>query len=758
MTVAMKSNMSKPEWYSKVIHLVVTLALIMSLGLVMTPMAKVYAATQTEEFTESGTFIVPETVTEITVKTRGGGGAGGGSTNAGWARVRGGAGGGGGAYADSTLTVEPEQELQIVVGTGGAGVSGADGNAGSPSFVGPDTNPDNAFVRAAGGSGGTGNTAGGSPAGAAGGTAEDSVGQNRTSGGDGGDGATGWIWSTISSGAGGDGASGGGSGGTAVTYGTSNGNPGNVPGGGGGGARTSQDGGAQAGGDGAAGKIVISWVTHDLTISSMDGGSVITPGEGTFTYGEEAIVDLVAEVEDSYRFVEWTGDVGTIDDVYAASTTVTMNGDYSITANFMALYDLTISSTEGGLVTTPGEGLFTYDEGTVVDLIAEAEEGYQFVEWTGDVGSIADVYAAATTITINSNSSITAEFVRQYDLTISSTAGGLVTDPGEGVFTYDEGAVVDLVAEAEEGYQFVGWTGDVGTVVDVYAASTTITMNGDYSITANFEEIPLVQYDLTISSTAGGSVTTPGEGVFTYGEVSVVGLAAEAEEEYQFVEWTGDVGSVVDIYAASTTITMNGDYSITANFEAVPLSVTTNAATDITAYSSTLNMDYTVGVFSPVEVRFAYRKSAGSFWSHTDWVSKSRSGTHVETLTGLSPNTEYDFAAQLKHNDIEIEVEGTTLQFTTDVRSTPPPTGGCFIATAAYGTSTIEQIDVLREFRDSVLLESTAGSVFVSLYYQLSPPVADFIAGNELLRTLVRKLLIDPIVCVVESTGNIWRN
>ena len=754
MTVEMKSNMSKPEWYSRVIHLIVALALIVSLGLVMTPLATVGAATQNEEFTESGTFVVPETVTQITVQAWGGGAAGGGSTNAGFFRARGGAGGGGGAYADSILTVEPGQELQVVVGAGGTGVSGADGNAGSPSFVGPDSNPDNAFVRAATGSGGTGNTAGGSPAGGAGGTVEDSIGQNRISGGDGGDGATGWIWSTLRSGAGGDGANGGGSGGAALTSGTSNGNPGDMPGGGGGGARTSQDEGAQAGGAGAAGKIIISWVTHDLTISSMDGGSVTTPGEGIFTYGKEAVVDLVAEAEEGYRFVEWTGDVGTIDDVYAVSTTITMNDDYSITAEFIRQFDLTTSSTAGGSVTTPGEALFTYDDGTVIDLVAEAEEGYQFVEWTGDVGSIADVYASATTVTMNGDYSITAEFVREYHLTISSTAGGLVTTPGEGLFIYNDLTVVNLVAEAEEGCQFVGWTGDVGTIEDAYAATTSITMNGDYSITANF----MVIYDLTVSSTEGGSVTTPGEGVFTYGEISVVGLSAEAEEEYRFVEWTGDVGTIADVYAVTTTVTMNGDYSITADFEAVPLSVTTKAATDITAYSSTLNMDYTVGDFSPVEVRFAYKKSAGLFWSYTDWVSKSTSGTHAEMLTGLNPETDYDFIAQFRHNDIEIQIEGTTLHFTTDVRSIPPPTGGCFIATAAYGTSTIEQIDVLREFRDSVLLESTAGSVFVSLYYQLSPPVADFIAGNELLRTMVRELLIDPIACVVQATADIWRN
>jgi len=83
---------------------------------------------------------------------------------------------------------------------------------------------------------------------------------------------------------------------------------------------------------------------------------------------------------------------------------------------------------------------------------------------------------------------------------------------------------------------------------------------------------------------------------------------------------------------------------------------------------------------------------------------------------------------------------------------------GCFIATAAYGTPTAEQIDVLREFRDVVLLKSTVGSQFVVLYYRLSPPVADFIAGNEVLRTLVRELLVDPIVWLVEATGDIWRN
>jgi hypothetical protein len=76
-----------------------------------------------------------------------------------------------------------------------------------------------------------------------------------------------------------------------------------------------------------------------------------------------------------------------------------------------------------------------------------------------------------------------------YKLTISKTLGGRVTTPGPGVYTYHAGETVDLVVEAEELHRFVNWTGDVDTIADVTAAQTTITMNGSYSITANFEEV-----------------------------------------------------------------------------------------------------------------------------------------------------------------------------------------------------------------------------------------------------------------------------
>lgn len=156
-----------------------------------------------------------------------------------------------------------------------------------------------------------------------------------------------------------------------------------------------------------------------------------------------------------------------------------------------------------------------------------------------------------------------------YHLTISGTAGGLVTAPGEGTLAYCESEVVNLVAEAESGYGFSSWTGDVSTIADASDATTTITMNGDYFITANFEQMT-PRFDLTISSTAGGTVTAPGEGTFTYDQGATANLVAEAEEGYRFVNWTGTVGAIVSVDAASTSITMNGDYSVTANFEQEP--------------------------------------------------------------------------------------------------------------------------------------------------------------------------------------------
>jgi alpha-tubulin suppressor-like RCC1 family protein len=236
-------------------------------------------------------------------------------------------------------------------------------------------------------------------------------------------------------------------------------------------------------------------------------------------------------------------------------------------------YFLTVTSTDGGSVTVPSPGKGIYDPGVVVGLVAEADEGYRFVKWTGDVDTVGDVHAARTSITMNGDYSVMANFEKlaEYDLTTSSTTGGSVTVPGEGIFTYYDDTVVNLVATANSGYYFINWTGDVGTITNVNAPITTITMNHNYSITANFGEIPPGKVALTTSSTAGGSVTTPGEGAFIYDVGEVVSLVASPAGRCRFVNWTGDAGTVANVNAALTGVTMNGDYSLMASFDITPM-------------------------------------------------------------------------------------------------------------------------------------------------------------------------------------------
>ena len=166
-------------------------------------------------------------------------------------------------------------------------------------------------------------------------------------------------------------------------------------------------------------------------------------------------------------------------------------------------YTLIVDFTAGGTVTVddvpiPGKAILTYGPGTVVRLNATPDTGYQFVGWTGDVYTVDDVHASRTVITVNGDYSIMASFELpppvQYSLNIIGPAYGSVTAPGEGRFMYEQGTVVNLVAEPDSDYEFASWTGSVDTIADVNSASTTITMNGDYYICAHFRETPVECY------------------------------------------------------------------------------------------------------------------------------------------------------------------------------------------------------------------------------------------------------------------------
>ncbi len=75
--------------------------------------------------------------------------------------------------------------------------------------------------------------------------------------------------------------------------------------------------------------------------------------------------------------------------------------------------------------------------------------------------------------------------------------------------------------------------------------------------------------------------------------------------------------------------------------------------------------------------------------------------------------------------------------------------GGCLIATATYGSELAPQVQMLREIRDNMVLQTQSGDAFMTafnqIYYSFSPTIADWERQNPAFKELV-KLTITPMI------------
>jgi hypothetical protein len=298
----------------------------------------------------------------------------------------------------------------------------------------------------------------------------------------------------------------------------------------------------------------------------------------------------------------------------------------------------------------------------------------------------------------------------------------------------------ETTTKAEGRYDNVLVLGPGGTVTfrvaGVLAQESIAWQSGELmSFDLTIPALSGVAFNLTMAvAPAGTGTATDVTNASPYAEGVAVSIKAVAATGYHFTHWTASTGSFANANAAETTFTMPAqDVTVTANFEVGAEYTLTMAAspfmggtaTDVTGASPYYEGEVvSIQAAAAAEYQFVrWQTTAGAF-----------SNANAASTSFQMPGADVTVTAVF-------EVTG----------------GGCFIATAAYGSPTAGQIDVLREFRDAVLTESTTGSKLVALYYKLSPPVADFISGNSFVRTLVRELLVDPVVWMVEATGGIWR-
>lgn len=274
------------------------------------------------------------------------------------------------------------------------------------------------------------------------------------------------------------------------------------------------------------------WVTgfgesDDVVVSINDDGTVRLVPRANFNGGTSVVYYIGNDAGDVAHAVIYItvypvndGPVA-VDDSRSTLRNVPINidvmvNDYDVDGDPFYISDFDESSLNGGtvgisesgefLIYTPPTGFIGTD--TFEYTIEESWENFEAYE--ASISEISDrraaIYeplsdSAVVTVTVSappvvpvppSDPIIPTPSPTLYTLTVSSTSGGSV--PGfEGINNFSSGTNVNLSLIPEEGYEFVGWTGDTASMT-----GNVIVMTGNYAIVANFAIIQPVVEDVVI--------------------------------------------------------------------------------------------------------------------------------------------------------------------------------------------------------------------------------------------------------------------
>lgn len=140
---------------------------------------------------------------------------------------------------------------------------------------------------------------------------------------------------------------------------------------------------------------------------------------------------------------------------------------------------------------------------------------------------------------------------------------------------------------------------------------------------------------------------------------------------------------------------------------------------------------------------FSRQEGQNYDYNNPDWE-----GTETNcTIYDLYQNASYYFVSRAY--DVYGNESGNSVELyygpKTTVVSDSSGGGGCFIATAVFGSKFEKHVRLLRRFRDHYLMPYKIGRNFMMAYYKHSLPLANFIADHDILRIMVRWSLL-PLV------------
>jgi len=132
--------------------------------------------------------------------------------------------------------------------------------------------------------------------------------------------------------------------------------------------------------------------------------------------------------------------------------------------------------------------------------------------------------------------------------------------------------------------------------------------------------------------------------------------------------------------------------------------------------------------------------------------------SQVEAGIGIVDTTPADVPDRINEEPNPVLIQEEEKQTTKEIQENNQEGGGCLIATAAFNSELSAQVQMLREIRDTKIMNTQVGAMFISgfnqFYYSFSPAIADMERQSPIFKEIV-KITITPLLSSLSLLNNI---
>ena len=288
--------------------------------------------------------------------------------------------------------------------------------------------------------------------------------------------------------------------------------------------------------------------------------------------------------------------------------TASIEATGTITLNVLTPF--TVTAGAGGSVTASYAGTTWRQIGAAYSFTATGKVGFLFRNWAGSSSST----AATLSGSVASDMAFTANFSNVVDFTVAVSGPGAITPANLLGTTHPlPGQQIGLTAVPAAGSRFIGWTGSVTSSQSIIS----VTVEGDASITANFE--PISSAPLTVSASGLGSVHGAPSGTTTHFFGESLTLTAVAGPGARFTGWTGTATTMQN----PLTFQFQESTALVANFDTLRSYAGTYRAVLAPGEDVIVDgmMDVTIGANGAFSAKFRYAGAVFTFTGNAAAVS-----------------------------------------------------------------------------------------------------------------------------------------